>query len=84
MAPQFRPKTRTRDLMSSSELPKPLTGLVECKKTEIANRLLAARRASYDASRTSNSIRTSSLALMPAFPGGLIPKSVCLTVVWPV
>src|SRR6185437_9507391 len=31
--------------------------------------------ASYDASCTSNSILTSSLALTPAFPGGLIPKS---------
>lgn len=39
---------------------------------------------SYDASRTSNSIRTSSLALTPAFPGGLIPKSVCFTMVSPV
>src|ERR1019366_656806 len=36
--------------------------------------------ASYDASRTSNSILTSSLARMPAFPGGSIPKSVCFTV----
>ena len=39
-----------------------------------------ATNASYDASRTSNSILTSSLALTPAFPGGLIPKSVCFTV----
>ena len=40
--------------------------------------------ASYDTSRTSNSILTSSLALTPAFPGGLIPKSVCFTVASPV
>ena len=38
----------------------------------------------YDASRTSNSILTSSLALTPAFPGGLIPKSVCFTTISPV
>jgi hypothetical protein len=38
----------------------------------------------YDSSRTSNSILTSSLALTPAFPGGLIPKSVCFTMVSPV
>jgi len=42
------------------------------------------RMASYDASNTTNSILTSSLALTPAFPGGLIPKSVCFTVVSPV
>jgi hypothetical protein len=42
------------------------------------------RAASYDASRTSNSILTSSLALTPAFPGGLIPKSVCFMMVSPV
>jgi hypothetical protein len=40
--------------------------------------------ASYDTSRTSNSILSSSLALTPAFPGGLIPKSVCFTMVSPV
>jgi hypothetical protein len=39
---------------------------------------------SYDASRTSNSILTSSLARMPVLPGGLMPKSVCLTLVSPV
>jgi hypothetical protein len=40
--------------------------------------------ASYDTSHTSNSILTSFLALTPAFPGGLIPKSVCFTVAAPV
>lgn len=50
----------------------------KCSRTE------AACLAFYDASRTSNSILTSSLALTPAFPGGLIPKSVCFTVVAPV
>jgi hypothetical protein len=40
--------------------------------------------ASYDTNSTSKSILTSSLALTPAFPGGLIPKSVCFTVVSPV
>ena len=38
----------------------------------------------HEASRTSNSILTSSLALTPAFPGGLIPKSVCFTMDSPV
>ena len=38
---------------------------------------------SYAPSKTSNVILTSSLALIPAFPGGLIPNSVCFTVVSP-
>ena len=55
-----------------------------CHWLPILDQLNFIRLASYDASNTTNSILTSSLALTPAFPGGLIPKSVCFTVVSPV
>jgi hypothetical protein len=42
------------------------------------------RFACYGVSCMSNRILTSSLALTPVFPGGLMPKSVCLTEASPV
>jgi hypothetical protein len=38
----------------------------------------------YEASHTLNSMVTSSLALTPVLPGGLMPNSVCFTLASPV
>jgi hypothetical protein len=53
------------------------------RQPAIPRSVLFVHLASYDATRTATSIRTSPSVLMPAFPGGLIPKWVCFTVASP-
>ena len=63
----------------------PAGGQADGYKERKGDRLLESFSvASYEASLMSNAILTSSLALTPAFPGGLMPKSVCFTVASPV
>jgi hypothetical protein len=69
--------------VSSSERPRFLVGGGGVAQG-LLGRVGKNRFAYYGVSCMSNWILTSSLALTPAFPGGLMPKSVCLTAASPV